>query len=85
MGKFPPTGSHLSTWWDGMGIFGREAVFYSKLAPAFQKAVKARGIADIPFPLAPYADEKCIVMENLKRRGFAIRDPKLGLELPHME
>uniref|UniRef100_A0A1B6D2I2 Uncharacterized protein n=1 Tax=Clastoptera arizonana TaxID=38151 RepID=A0A1B6D2I2_9HEMI len=62
----------------GDAAFQNEAIFYREVEPLIPKAT-------FFIPICYHADEKCLVLENLRAQGFVMADKENGLDLKHSE
>lgn len=65
-------------WLANAAMFEREVTVYFEILPALRRI--NGGIGDIKVPRALYGDAEkgVLIMEDLKRQGFAIQDKRDG-------
>lgn len=63
-----------------VNVFGRECQVYGSIIVEMEKLLRSIGDNTVFAPKAIYLDDRMIVMENMKEKGYSIGDVKVGLD-----
>lgn len=64
---------------DEFNVFERESQVYQHIVNEMESLLRSIGDDTVLAPKAYYLDDKMIVLENLKAKGYSIGDVKIGL------